>query len=300
MERARNPLKVAEYPEEKLLLVEDALSRFFPSADSHSQVVYQAMEYSLFPGGKRFRPVLLLQSAEVFGLPAERVLPAACAIEFVHTYSLIHDDLPAIDDDDLRRGKPTCHRVFGEDLAILAGDALFAEAFYLIAKHQSGQPEPLHRIMLDLATATGVRGMVGGQVVDIISTGKDVSPEVLDYIHQRKTGELIKVAAQVGPILAEVAEEQLAAVGEYAAHLGLAFQITDDILDVAGETETLGKQAGSDERQLKATFPRVFGLKKATSLAEKSVERACEALKRIDCEATALADLARFVIERKS
>lgn len=298
MQRTLSPSKMAHYPEAKRLMVEEALSRFFPAADSHSEVIHEAMKYSLFPGGKRFRPVLVLQSAEVFGLPAEDMLPAACAVELVHTYSLIHDDLPAIDDDELRRGRPTCHRVFGEDVAILAGDALFAEAFYLIAEFQQGEPERLRRVILDLARATGVRGMVGGQIVDVLSSGKQVTPEILDYIHRRKTGDLIRVAARISPIVAGTSPAQLEVIDEYSLNLGLAFQIWDDILDVAGETETLGKEAGSDERQHKATFPKVFGLPKAKKLAEESVDRACKALEKLPRNADGLAQLARFVIER--
>ncbi|MDI6689395.1 MAG: polyprenyl synthetase family protein [Actinomycetota bacterium] len=292
----------AIYPEEKRLLVEDALHRFFPSEDNYPQVIYKAMRHSLFSGGKRFRPVLTLLSAETFECAPEGVLPTACAIEYIHTYSLIHDDLPAIDNDDLRRGQPTCHVLFGEDIAILAGDALFAEAFYLVsAKQQTDDPLKIIRVIGELASASGARGMVGGQVMDVLSSGRRVDFATLNFIHTHKTGELIKAAARVGAILAGASEEELAIITEYAHHLGLAFQITDDILDVVGETVLLGKKIGSDREQLKPTFPAAFGLERSRELAREETDKAKEALTRLrDKDTRALANLAEFVRERES
>ncbi len=292
----------AIYPEEKRLLVEDALHRFFPSEDNYPQVIYKAMRHSLFSGGKRFRPVLTLLSAETFGCAPERVLPTACAIEYIHTYSLIHDDLPAIDNDDLRRGQPTCHVLFGEDIAILAGNALFAEAFYLVsAKQQTDDPLKIIRVIGELASASGARGMVGGQVMDVLSSGRRVDFATLNFIHTHKTGELIKAAARVGAILAGASEEELAIITEYAHHLGLAFQITDDILDVVGETVLFGKKIGSDREQLKPTFPGTFGLERSRELAREEMDKAKEALTRLkDKDTRALANLAEFVRERES
>ncbi|MEW6189550.1 MAG: polyprenyl synthetase family protein [Actinomycetota bacterium] len=292
----------AIYPEGKRLLVEDALHRFFPSEDNYPQVIYKAMRHSLFSGGKRFRPVLTLLVAETFGCVPERVLPTACAIEYIHTYSLIHDDLPAIDNDDLRRGQPTCHVLFGEDIAILAGDALFAEAFYLVsAKQQADDPLKIIRVIGELASVSGARGMVGGQVMDVLSSGRRVDFATLNFIHTHKTGELIKAAARVGAILAGTSEEELAIITEYAHHLGLAFQITDDILDVVGETVLLGKKVGSDREQLKPTFPATFGLERSRELAREETDKAKEALTRLgDRDTRALANLAEFVCERES
>lgn len=291
----------ARYPEDKLCLVEEALKDYFPPEEKYPQIVYKAMKHSLFSGGKRFRPVLALVSCEVLGGEPQDVLPTACAIEYIHTYSLIHDDLPSIDNDVLRRGRPTCHVAFGEDIAILAGDALFAEAFYLIASRQKAKsPDKVVQIIREVSSASGVRGMVGGQVVDIKSSGKKVKPQVLEYIHSRKTGELIKVAARVGAIVAEASSGEVAVLTEYAHHLGLAFQITDDILDVIGESEALGKVVGSDEELGKVTFPGTFGLERSKQLAAREVKAAQEALGGLSQDSRQLAELAQFVYERES
>lgn len=287
------------YPDDKHLLVEEALARYFPSGETYPQVIYEAMRHSLFSGGKRFRPVLTLLSAEVFGCESEDVLPAACAVEYIHTYSLIHDDLPAIDDDEMRRGQPACHILFGEDIAILAGDALLAEAFYLITSLQKGEPSKIVQVIGELAEASSARGMVGGQVADIISTGKRVDASTLDFIHTHKTGRLIQAAARVGAILANASEEEIEILSVYAHHLGLAFQITDDILDVVGQVEVLGKKVGADQRQLKATFPGTFGLNKAREMAKEAADRAVEALDKLKADTSSLASLARFVYVRE-
>jgi geranylgeranyl diphosphate synthase type II len=293
-------LTKARYPEDKRELAEAALHRFFPKEDKYPEVIYKAMHHSLFTGGKRFRPILTLLVAEAFGADVNKILPTACAIEYIHTYSLIHDDLPAIDNDDLRRGKPTCHVLFGEDIAILAGDALFAEAFYLIASAQNTtNPSQIVQVINELALASGVRGMVGGQVVDIQSSSKKVDSKTLNFIHTHKTGQLITAAARAGAILAGASGSDLEKVTQFSYYLGLAFQITDDILDVIGDTDVLGKKVGSDEQHNKATFPSVFGLEKAKEKAEEAVKNAINALAGLNIDTESLIELAQFVYERK-
>lgn len=293
--------KRAIYPENLRSLVEESLEKFFPLPDQHSEVVYQAMRHILFSKGKRFRPVLTLLTHQTFGGAPQDVLPAACAIEYIHTYSLIHDDLPAIDDDCLRRGKPTCHIAFGEDIAILAGDALFAEAFYLIStRQQAKEPSLVVRVIAELAEASSVRGMVGGQVVDVLSSGLPVDLRTLDFIHANKTGKLISASVRVGAILARASEEELKALSEYASHLGLAFQITDDILDLTGDEETTGKPSRSDLKKNKATFPALLGLDASRDYALQAIDKAKDALSFLDRDTSALAEIARFVYERPS
>ncbi len=246
--------------------------------------------------------MLVLLSAEVAGLDTGSVLPTACAIEYIHTYSLIHDDLPAIDNDDMRRGKPACHVAFGEDIAILAGDALFAEAFFLIAsKQKARRPELVVSLMTQLAEATGVRGMVGGQAVDVVSSKKHgfVDAQTVKFIHEHKTGKLITLCAKAGAVLAGAGRELTASLEAYGQHLGLAFQITDDVLDLTGDTAVMGKPAGSDEEQSKLTFPGVFGLKAAKAMAREATEEAKRALEGIPADTSKLAEMADFVCERE-
>lgn len=289
----------SKYPEDKRLVIEEALREFCPSSKNYPEIIYRAMEYSLFSGGKRFRPVLTWLTAEALGCDPREVSPTACAIEYIHTYSLIHDDLPAIDNDTLRRGQPTCHIVFGEAIAILAGDALFAEAFYLIASRQKGDPTKVVQVIAELATATGARGMVAGQAVDIKSTRKQVDSATLDFIHLHKTGDLIVAAVRCGAILAGATIATLDILSEYARQLGLAFQIIDDILDVAGETVILGKEVGSDERRFKVTYPSVYGLKRSRQCAREAVDKAKKALGNLDITTKTLADIADFVYQRR-
>jgi len=289
----------SKFPEDTRLLIEEALRRYFPQTTC-PETIYEAMKHSLFSGGKRFRAVLVVESAKVFGGRAEDVLPTACAVEYIHTYSLIHDDLPAIDNDDLRRGVSTCHVAFGEDIAILAGDALYSEAFRLISTLQkANDPQSIIQVIRELATASGVSGMVGGQVVDIQSEGKTVDEETLRFIHEKKTGELIKASVRSGAILACASNRELEVLTDYATNLGLAFQITDDVLDIVGDTAILGKTAGSDARRGKVTYPAVFGLKKSEEMAKIMVDRAKDALKRLNRNTDTLADLADFVYERR-
>jgi geranylgeranyl diphosphate synthase, type II len=250
----------------------------------------EAMRYSMLGGGKRVRPTLCMESAWVFGQDPERVLPSAAAIELIHTYSLIHDDLPAMDNDDFRRGRPTAHKKYGEAMAILAGDAFFGEALTLITVHQEGSCEQV----------VEVNGMVGGQVIDMDQTGvgADADPETLHMIHKYKTGALIKSSARIGAILADASEADQAAISEYADELGLCFQIVDDVLNATSTTAELGKSAGSDAEQGKATFVGVYGLEGARREADLAARRALGALSRIEGDTSGLEEMALFVRHR--
>ena len=262
----------------------------------------EAMRYSMLAGGKRVRPTLCMEVAWVFGAEPSRVLPSAAAIELIHTYSLIHDDLPAMDDDDFRRGRPTAHKKFGEAMAILAGDAFFGEALTLITVHQEGSCEQVLEVVRELADSTGVNGMVGGQVMDMDQTGigAGVDLETLHMIHKYKTGALIKSSARIGAVLAGAAEEGQAAVSEYASELGLCFQIVDDVLNATSTRDALGKSTGSDAEQGKATFVGVFGLSGARREADEALERSVVALSRVDGDTSGLRELAFFVRHRDS
>lgn len=262
----------------------------------------EAMRYSMLGGGKRVRPTLCMESAWVFGQDPAHVLPSAAAIELIHTYSLIHDDLPAMDDDDFRRGRPTAHKKYGEAMAILAGDAFFGEALTLITVHQEGPCEQVVEVVRELADSTGVNGMVGGQVIDMDQTGvgADADPETLHMIHKYKTGALIKSSARIGAILAGVEADQQRAISEYADELGLCFQIVDDLLNATSTTAELGKSAGSDAEQGKATFVGVYGLDGARREADAAVERAMVALSRVDGDVSGLGEMALFVRHREN
>jgi geranylgeranyl diphosphate synthase, type II len=262
----------------------------------------EAMRYSMLAGGKRVRPALCMEVAWIFGAESTQVLPSAAAIELIHTYSLIHDDLPAMDDDDYRRGRPTAHKEFGEAMAILAGDAFFGEALTLITVHQKGSCEEIIEVVRELAGSTGVNGMVGGQVMDMDQTGRAgaTEPETLYMIHKYKTGALIKSSARIGAILAGATGEEQAAVSEYASELGLCFQIVDDVLNATSTREELGKSAGSDAEQGKATFVGVFGLEGAKREADGAAKRAFAALSKVDGDTSGLQELAYFVRHRES
>jgi geranylgeranyl diphosphate synthase type II len=286
--------------EEHRRLFERYLEGLRFSGEPRVSGLVEAMRYSMLSGGKRVRPTLCMECARVFGAEPRRVLPSAAAIELIHTYSLIHDDLPAMDDDDFRRGRPTLHKKFGEAMAILAGDAFFGEALTLITVHQDGTPEQVVGVVRELADASGVEGMVGGQVIDMDLTGvgSDADPETLHVIHRYKTGALIKAAARVGAILAGAAKEGRAAISGYALDLGLCFQIVDDILDATSTREVLGKSAGSDAEQGKATFVGVYGLEGARRQADAALERALAALARIEGDTSGLEQMAAFVRHR--
>jgi geranylgeranyl diphosphate synthase type II len=267
---------MSEYPEDLRELVEDYLRELRFSAQAGTAGLDEAMRYSLLAGGKRIRPVLALATARAIGSEPSSVLPAAAAIELIHTYSLIHDDLPAMDDDELRRGRPTSHVVYGENVAILAGDGLFAEALRLISERQDGPPERVVVALRTLAGATGVEGMVGGQYVDV--TDQDLDADGLRSLHELKTGRLIGASVEIPLILAGSGEPETIPYRRFAGELGVLFQIVDDILDVTGSDEELGKPRGSDERHGKVTYVSLFGLERARELAAESHGKAREAL----------------------
>src|SRR5918992_798875 len=260
----------------------------------------EAMRYSMLAGGKRVRPTLCMEVAWVCGTEPAHVLPSAAAIELIHTYSLIHDDLPAMDDDDFRRGRPTVHKKFGEAMAILAGDAFFGEALTLITVHQEGSAEQVFEVVRELAGSTGVNGMVGGQVMDMDQTGVGarVDLETLRMIHKYKTGALIKSSARIGGILAGAEREGQAAVSDYALQLGLCFQIVDDVLNATSTRDALGKSTGSDAEQGKATFVEIYGLDGAKKEADQAAEKALSALSTVDGDTTGLEELVLFVRHR--
>ena len=287
------------YLRDKRALVDEALKSVFPEPQGFAADVVRAMTYSLFAGGKRLRPILCIGGAEAVGKEGRTILPFACSLELIHTYSLIHDDLPVMDNDDLRRGKPTSHKVFGEAVALLAGDGLLTEAFRLMAGTSGVDPRALLKVIRLVGSAAGYQGMVGGQVVDIQSEGKPVDPSLVNFIHSHKTGALIHASVTSGAILGEGTEEQVNAISSYGEKIGLAFQIADDILDVEGDTKTMGKGVGGDARKKKITFPAAVGLQKAKEIQGRLVEEAVGALKTFDEKADPLRSLALYIIERK-
>jgi geranylgeranyl diphosphate synthase type II len=291
------------YLEERRALVEMGLRRFIPVETTVPSDLHQAMHYSLFAGGKRLRPTLTIAAAEAVGGRAEAVLPVACAFECIHTYSLVHDDLPAMDDDDLRRGRPTCHKVFGPAMAILAGDALLTEAFALVTNPAFvGHLDPtlLRAVIHEIALAAGSQGMVGGQAVDILSEGKAIESSLLQYIHTQKTGALILCALRAGAHLGGATAGELDAITRYGKAVGLAFQIADDILDIEGEEAMRGKRIGGDATRGKATYPALVGLDEAKREARRLLEEALDALAPLDHLADPLREIARFIVSRRA
>jgi geranylgeranyl diphosphate synthase type II len=297
-------MKLPSFFEEDRLAVEAALDRLMPSAATQPPSIHEAMRYSVFAGGKRIRPILCLEAARIF-LPAFTLdntpaLPPACAIEFIHTYSLIHDDLPALDNDDLRRGKPTCHKKFGEATAILAGDALLTLAFETIA----ATPIDAQRcvsILTEVSTAAGtVNGMVGGQVADLESEGQRIAPEMLEYIHRSKTAALIRASITAGALCAGAAPEDVARLRRFGETIGWAFQVTDDILDVEESSAALGKTAGKDIAQQKATYPAVYGLERSHEIANELATKAIAELAPYAARADRLREISEFLIHRRA
>jgi geranylgeranyl diphosphate synthase type II len=288
-----------QYLEGHRLTVEKALEAALPEEKGPEARVVEAMRYSLFAGGKRLRPILCLAAAEAVGGKLESAMPAACAMEMIHTYSLIHDDLPAMDDDDLRRGKPTSHKVFGEAIAILAGDGLLTEAFVLLSGYNDLLPERAVQLIGVIARAASYRGMVGGQVVDMLSQNKPADLETVQQMHSRKTAALIAAAAEAGALAGEGSEAQVEALANYGRAIGLAFQIADDILDIEGDTEVLGKTAGSDLARGKVTYPAAVGLERSRQAARELVDDALAALEGFDHRADPLRALANYIITRE-
>src|SRR5438874_3985134 len=280
--------------------VDQALNRWVPSESTPPETIHRAMRYSLFAGGKRIRPILCMEAARTAADDVDGVAACACSLELIHTYSLIHDDLPALDNDDYRRGKLTNHKVFGDAMAILAGDSLLTLAFQVLAQLPV-DGDRKSRLVAELATAAGtVGGMIGGQVADLEGEGRPPDAQLLDSIHRAKTGALLRASVRMGAIYAGAGEQQLEAMSRYGEHVGLAFQIVDDILDVEQSSESLGKTAGKDAQQQKITFPAVYGLDKSRRMAERERLSAHQALGIFGDRAGRLRELADLIVQRKS
>lgn len=288
----------AAFVERSRTYVDAKLEQVLPPEATSPQTLHKAMRYSLFAGGKRLRPALALAASEAVGGNFDDAAPVACAVEMIHTYSLIHDDLPAMDDDDLRRGRPTCHKVFGDAMAILAGDALLTLAFEALATCRRTQAIP--SIVTTIAQGVGTFGMVGGQVLDLEGEGEAPNLEMVANIHRWKTAALIAASCQAGALAGGGTQKQAEQMGVYGQKIGLAFQILDDILDVTSSPETLGKTPGKDQRAGKATYPAVLGLEAARTEAKRLVDAAQQTLQTFGAHGHHMAELARFVIERRS
>lgn len=289
------------YLRERRQVIDQGLDRFLPAEQGYPKRLHSAMRYSIFAGGKRLRPILTLAACEAVGGNLKHALPAACSLEMIHTYSLIHDDLPAMDNDDLRRGVATNHKAFGEAMAILAGDALLTHAFHVLSDPEflSVQEAERLRIVREISDAAGSKGMVGGQAVDILSEGSEtIDQPTLEYIHTRKTGAMIRAAVRVGARVGGADEIEMADLTGYGEKIGLAFQITDDLLDILGDERKLGKHVGSDLERGKKTYPALFGMKESEKRAHELMEAAVDALSRFDHRAEPLREMAQYVVER--
>jgi len=293
-------MNLREYLGRQQQFVDAELDRLVPPETTPPETIHRAMRYSLFAGGKRIRPILCMEAARAVSGEADGAAAAACSLELIHTYSLIHDDLPALDNDDYRRGKLTNHKVFGDAMAILAGDALLTLAFQVLAGLAAPDCRKT-RLIEELSTASGtVGGMIGGQVADLEGEGKAPNPELLETIHRAKTGALLRASLRMGAIYAGAADGQYEALSRYGEHIGLAFQIVDDILDVEESSESLGKTAGKDAAQHKITFPAVYGLDASHGMAEAECARAHEVLAPFGDRAARLHELADMIVHRKS
>jgi geranylgeranyl diphosphate synthase, type II len=287
------------YWKQRQSMVEKTLDAFLPKKSTKPSTIHRAMRYSLFAGGKRLRPILCLAACEAVGGKAHNALPLACAMECIHTYSLIHDDLPCMDDDDLRRGMPTSHKVFGEGMAVLAGDALLTVAFELVGKNKSTKRYSTADFILELARASGSLGLIAGQVADLEGEGKKISTKQLRFIHENKTAALITSSIKLGAMAGNAASVQLKHLENFGQHLGLAFQVIDDILDITQTSEQLGKSAGKDLKAQKATYPALMGLEKAQYEAAKLTRLSMSELNFFGKKAAALEAIAHFLLERK-
>jgi geranylgeranyl diphosphate synthase type II len=294
-------MDIKAYLSESKSLVDSSLKELLPESTVEPTTIHKAMRYSVFAGGKRVRPILVLASGRSVGGDRRVLLHIGAAVEMMHTYSLIHDDLPALDNDDLRRGVPTCHKVFGEAMAILAGDALMTRCYQVLAQLPGVSDRTRVKIIAEIAMATGtVQGMIGGQVVDLESEGKKVTTELLEYIHHSKTGALLTACIRSGALAADVADEELEILTRFGSKLGLVFQIVDDILDVTSTSEELGKTAGKDARSEKATFPALYGLESSRKKAQELVQSSLSDLEEFGEEADALRHIARYVLQRSA
>ena len=294
-------MNIKTYLAGKKQIIDKTLKALVPPATMYPRTIHEAMRYSLFAGGKRVRPILAVAAAEALGAKTTGLLPVAGALELIHTYSLIHDDMPAMDNDDLRRGRPTCHKVYGEAIAILAGDGLLTMAFEVLSDPRRLKAIPAERMLAitrEIGTAAGVFGMVGGQVVDIQSEGTEIDFPTLEYIHTHKTGALIRASVRAGALYARAGKRQLSALTQYAEFVGLAFQIADDILDISATQEELGKDIGSDLKKGKKTFPSFLGLEESRRRADEVSRNAVDALKDFDRKADPLRALAQYIVKR--
>jgi geranylgeranyl diphosphate synthase type II len=293
-------LNITDYFKRKAGLVDEWLERLLPSELEGPALIHQAMRYSVFAGGKRLRPILTIAAGEIFNAPERELLPAACSLEMIHTYSLIHDDLPAMDDDELRRGRPTNHMVYGEAIAILAGDALLTQAFRTLSDYESSSAETKVRVISEVGQSAGTtRALIGGQALDIQAEGEMVDGARLEEIHRAKTGALIRCAVRIGAIIGGASERNLLALTAYGEKAGLAFQVADDLLDETGTSEELGKTAGKDAASQKATYTALYGIDGARKMADRLCQEAIAAAQRIDRDTKVLEEIARFIVERR-
>lgn len=287
-----------QYYQEKCKIIDQALSELVSSKKVYPPIIFEAMEYSLFAGGKRLRPIMLMAAADAVGGKGTNYLNMACGLEMIHTYSLIHDDLPAMDDDDYRRGKLTSHKVFGEGLAILAGDGLLTAAFTTMLAQKTVDPAIIVKVVGEISNAAGAYGMIGGQVIDLTSEGKTIDLQTVQLMHQGKTGALFQAALRSGAQLAGAEEWQVTSLTEYAQQFGLAFQITDDILDVVGSQEKIGKPVGSDLKNHKATYVTLYSLEEARVMAQQAVDHALQSLIKFGQEADVLREMVKSLLNR--
>ncbi|MEA4973388.1 MAG: farnesyl diphosphate synthase [Candidatus Metalachnospira sp.] len=286
---------------EKVNIIDEYLEKYLPSAEEYPQVIFESMRYSVFAGGKRLRPIMVMETCKAFGSEWEKSMPFACSLEMIHTYSLIHDDLPAIDNDDYRRGRLTSHKMFGEDIAILAGDALLHHAFETMSRACVEQNDiKAAKAMLAVAEGAGVHGMVGGQVVDVISEGKPIDKETLDYIHKNKTAAMLIGALKSGAIMGGATDEEVKKIERAGELIGIAFQIQDDILDVTSTFEKLGKPINSDEKNNKVTYATMFGVEKAAEFVENMSDEAISILKGMGDKTDFLVRLTEYLIKREN
>lgn len=299
-------MDIKQYLKEKKNQIDQFIDSYCKDSKIKPDRLKESMAYSLKAGGKRIRPILCLAAYEACGAGhSQDIIPFSVALEFVHTYSLIHDDLPSMDNDDLRRGKPTNHKVFGEAIAILAGDALLTEAFYLLSSQANIAKigisnDTIVKIILEFSKATGAYGMVGGQALDILSEGAEPDEETLSFIHHKKTAALITVSVKMGGLLANADSKRLAQLIRYGENIGIGFQIIDDILDIEGDTQSLGKTAGSDEKKKKMTYPSLYGLDMSKKKAQEVIRNAIESISNFDEKADPLRAIALYLLERKA
>ena len=292
-------MDLKEYLATQAAEVDAALDAFLPKAKEKPATIHQAMRYSVFAGGKRLRPILCLAAAEACGGDPESAMPPACAVEILHTYSLVHDDLPCMDDDDLRRGRPTCHKVYGEGMAVLTGDALLTEAFLIVSQTPAAKRYPAASYVMELALTGGSTKLIGGQVMDLEGEGKKLTKAQLVKIHESKTAALLTTSIRLGAMSANATDKQLEALSVFGCALGLAFQVIDDILDVTASTEVLGKTAGKDVAVEKATYPAILGLEKSRKEAAKLTKQAMDALQPLGKKAQRLREIAEYLLKRE-